>query len=429
MQAKRFTPAVAAITLVCGICSAQAITGHVYSDANFNGIREAGEVGVPNVPVTDGSHFVQTDSSGFYQITVSSSSDPQLADGGWPVVSVSWPSGKWPTGPWWKNTEQIGAGNTLDFGLRDNQQSVPFTFVHATDPHVWQGGLDKFPLLRSDVNDMSGWIKFIFLTGDLARAPDIDPPATVKPELLFFEQYTEDYPAQLFYTSGNHDIVGVMNVEWDPNDADYGYGWYTREVGPLRYSFNYAGIHFVGIDWMTRTENGSWYANVPDITVDWLTEDLSLVPQGTRILLFMLYPVTITSLVQSRGVEHIFAGHTHCITSFTFGGATVTLGGSTSQICPADKYQYPLGYDIVHVTENDVTTDYRALGNPYIQDIDGDFDNDGDVDLLDLQLLADNWLASHASCRDGWCDAGTCAWLGMNWLDGTHHDPPLPTTL
>lgn len=379
--------------LFSGGVSAQTITGYVYNDANFNGVFDAREVGIPNVPVSDGAHFVHTDANGFYEITVTI--DPQLADGGWPVISVSWPTGKWPTNLWWRNTEQIGGSNTYNFGLRDDKQSLPFTFVHATDSHVWRGGKDKFRQFRSDVNDMTGYLKFAFLTGDLIDVPDRQPPSTVRPQLLFFNEQTKNFPVELFCTLGNHDIIGVgadgIQGNWDANDPNYALRFYTRDVGPLRYSFNYAGIHFVGIDWLVRNESGRWSWGVPLIAQNWLTEDLDLLPQGTRILLFMHYPTTISNAVQQYGVKHIFVGHVHCPGMFTYGGATVTQGGTISRIMGRDC-PYPVGYDIVHVTENNVTTRYRALGSPYVRHIEGDFNGDCVVDLVDFAMVASAWL-------------------------------------
>ena len=245
---------------------------------------DAGEAGIPNVPVSNGIHFVQADANGFYRIAVDVNDDPQLADGGQPVISVTWPTGKWPTSTWWRNTEQIRDTNTCDFGFRRDEQSLPFMFVHATDPHVWRGAQDKFPQFCSDMKNMAGYLKFAFLTGDLADLADRQDPSIVNPQLLFFTEKVKNFPVNLFCTPGNHDAIGVRpdrKGSWGPSDRNYAYRWYTRDVGPLRWSFNYAGIHFVGLDYMKRSPDGSWQDDIPQIAVDWLAEDLALLPQGT----------------------------------------------------------------------------------------------------------------------------------------------------
>ena len=434
MLIRRFILVVFSCLLFSGVVSAQTITGYVYNDANFNGVFDAGEVGIPNVPVSDGAHFVHTDANGFYQITVTT--DPQLADGGWPVISVSWPSGKWPTSIWWRNTEQIGGSNTYNFGLRNNKQSLPFMFVHATDPHVWRGGKNKFLQFRSDVNDMAGCLKFAFLTGDLIDLADRQDPSIVNRQLLFFNEQAKNFPVNLFCTAGNHDVVGIRPDRpgsWGPNDPNYTYRWYTRDVGPLRWSFNYAGIHFVGLDYKQRSPDGSWYDGIPQIAVDWLAEDLAPLPQGTRIFIFVHFQSdNIATLVQQYGVEHIFRGHTQFFWGFvrsTWNGADVSDAGSISQMGPDSPY--PLGYDIVLIDDN-VTPKYYPLGNPYVPNIEGDFNKDCYVNLADFAMLASTWSTKPgnaewnpdfdvSSPNDGIIDmlaidAFTDNWLTDNWL-------------
>jgi len=427
--------------LFSGIVSAQTITGYVYNDANFNGIFDAGEAGIPNVPVTDGIHFVQTDINGFYEIAIDADDDPQLADGGWPVISVSWPTGKWPTSPWWRNTEQIGESNTCNFGLRSDEQSLPFMFVHATDPHVCRGGQEKFTGFRRDMNSMAGCLKFAFLTGDLIDLADRQNPSIVNRQLSFFNEQAKNFPVNLFCTGGNHDAVGIRPDRpgsWDPSDPNYAYRWYTSNVGPLRWSFNYAGIHFVGLDFLERSDDGSWYDDVPQVAVDWLTEDLALLPQKMRIFIFVHYRSDkIAALVRQYSVEHIFEGHIHSVIRGAWNGAGLSQAGSLSQMSPDENPNNdPVGYDVVLIDDK-VTPHYRALGNPYILNIEGDFDKDCRVDLADLAMLASAWLTKFgdaewnpdfdvSSPSDGLIDmmdidAFTHNWLTNSWLTVFRH--------
>ncbi len=419
--------------LFSGIVSAQTITGYVYNDANSNGMFDVGEVGISNVPVSDGIHFVQTDADGFYQIAVDVNDDPQLADGGWPVISVSWPNGQWPTSTWWRNTEQISETNTCNFGLKDDQQSLPFMFVHATDPHVWRGGRDKFLQFRRDIRDMTGCIKFVFLTGDLIDLADRQDPSTVNPQISFFNEQSGDFPVSLFCTTGNHDVIGVRPDRagsWNHDDRNYAYRWYTKDVGPLRWSFNYAGIHFVGIDYMTRYPNGIWHDDISQAAVDWLAADLALLPKGTQIFLFVHYHSdNIAALVRQHSVNHIFRGHTHYVSRTTWNGADMSEAGSTSQMDPGSMDS--LGYDVVLVDDN-VTPKYTALGNPYKPNVKGDFDKDCRVNLTDFSILASSWLTQGGDAKwnpeldisrpgDGIIDtldvaAFTNNWLADSWL-------------
>ncbi len=361
--------------LFSGIVSARTITGCVYNDTNSNGMLDAGERGIPKVLVSDGIRFAQTDANGLYQLEVNASDDPQLAEGGWPVVSVSWPTGTWPTSIWWRNTQQIGESNTCNFGLRPEAQSLPFLFVHATDVHVSRGGLDKLAQFRSDVTQMAGTIKFAVLTGDLLDLGDRQDPATVNPQISLFNEKIGGFPVPVFCTLGTHDAPGIRPDSpgsWDPSDANRAYRWYTRDVGPLRWSFNCAGIHFVGLDYLSRSPDGSWQDTIAPTAVTWLADDLARLPPDTRIFLFVHYfSDNLATVVQQYHVEHIFFGHIHMAERTTWNGVAASQAGSISMMAPDAKPDpaipnaLRIGYDVV-LTDESVTPEYYALGHPYV---------------------------------------------------------------
>jgi len=221
---KRFIFPVVLCFLSVGIVSAHTITGYVYSDTNSNGTLDVGEVGIAQVPISNGIHLVRTDANGFYQITVDANDDPQLADGGWPTISVSWPTGRWPTSNWWRNTEQIGPQNTCNFGLRTDNQFLPFMFVHSTDLHVLRGGREKFAGFRRDMKDMAACVRFAFLTGDLLDLADLQDPSIVNPEIAYFNEQAKDFPMSLFCIGGNHDAVGIRRPgSWSSSDPNRAY--------------------------------------------------------------------------------------------------------------------------------------------------------------------------------------------------------------
>ena len=400
---RRFILLVFLFFLSSGIIAAQTISGYVYDDANFNGMFDAGEVGISNVPVSDGIRFVQTDADGFYRITVDVSDDPQLADGGWPVVSVTWPTGRWPTSIWWRNTEQIGQHNTCNFGLKSDEQSLPFMFVHATDVHVWRGGQEKFTGFRRDMDNMAGCVRFAFLTGDLIDLADRQDPSIVKPQLAFFNELAENFPVNLFCTPGNHDVVGIRPDRpgsWASSDPNHAYRWYTRDVGPLRWSFNYAGIHFVGLDYLERSNDGNWHDDIPQVAVDWLAEDLASLSRGTRIFIFVHYRSDrMAALVRQYSVEHIFEGHIHSVVRDTWNGAGISQAGSLSMMSPTQNpNQDPIGYDIVVIGDK-LTLHHRALGDPYVPKVEGDFDKDCRVNLADFAVIALTWLTGRGYAK------------------------------
>ena len=83
------------------------------------------------------------------------------------------------------------------------------------------------------------------------------------------QQYARAFPIPLFYTIGNHDVVGIHKTDWKKPTEIHGNGAYTKYLGPIRWSFDYAGVHFVGLDW-AREVAGTIQTGVAPSAVRWL---------------------------------------------------------------------------------------------------------------------------------------------------------------
>jgi len=354
-----------ALVAAAGLARAAAVSGIVFRDRNADGSRQDGEEGIPGVAITDGLTFVSTDAEG--RFTIEPGADPVLRDGGAPIVSIHIPDGLWPTTPWFRRIDDPTVGGPIAFGLRDDSQSLPFVFVHGTDPHVPRGGEEPFLAFRADMRVLRGTVRFCVLTGDLVDLADSHTFAQASAEYGFFAEETRDFPVPLFCISGNHDIAGIRATSgWDERDPRaHGYGFYTRFVGPLRWSFTYAGIHFAGVDF-NRLDDDKWVWGVPDSAIAWLERDLALRKPGTRTFLFVHFPQgpdAFRALVERSGVTRILHGHDHVDREVRFGGVTCLSGGSIAEIF-GDDDRAP-GYRLVRVTEDGFESFYRATGHPH----------------------------------------------------------------
>ena len=69
---------------------------------------------------------------------------------------------------------------------------------------------------------------------------------------------------------GDLDVLSVTftanKIAWYENDGN---GAYTKYLGPIRWSFDYAGVHFVGLDW-AREVAGTIQTGVAPSAVRWL---------------------------------------------------------------------------------------------------------------------------------------------------------------
>ena len=119
--------AAAALLLASG--PARSVSGRVFLDTNGNGRWDSGEPALAGVGVTDGVGFVRTNGQGRYTIK------PRLHELLHPatecILTVSFPSGSWPVGPWFRRVGAKATGE-VDFPLRKDVQKLPFVFVHGT---------------------------------------------------------------------------------------------------------------------------------------------------------------------------------------------------------------------------------------------------------------------------------------------------------
>jgi predicted MPP superfamily phosphohydrolase len=339
------------------------VSGVVFLDANGNGRRDAGEGGVAEALVTDGMIFAATNAEGRYGLDAQV--DPLVGEGKRPILTLTFPSGTWPTAGWMRRLDAAADTENVDFGLRRQEQTLPFLFIHGTDPHVPRGGKVRFPAFRAEVAQQKDRLAFAVLTGDLVNLVDDYGREKALADFRLFAEGVGDFPVPVFCVSGNHDVAGVRAKKknrWDTADPLYGYGMYWKFVGPLRWSFNYAGVHCAGIDF-NRKVKGKWEWGVPKSAVDWLRRDLDRVPEGSRVLLFVHSPSGDAGLHQTlreKSVTQIFCGHSHAVGPITVAGVPALQSGSISQVGEGLK----TGYSIVRVTADSIEHVYKPLGEP-----------------------------------------------------------------
>ncbi len=283
------------------------VKGRVILDVNRDGKRNENEKGIPDILVSDGVRFVRTAADGSYTIEIAD--DPLIPYRPARVLAVSWPSGLWPVAQRWSvRLSDIKPGQSLDFFLREDKQGLPFTLVHGTDPH---NDLRSSDLFRDDINRMGKGVQFCVLTGDLGYMARTNADKS----FASIAAFTQAFPVPLFHTPGNHDICDIHTAKWSEQDPLAGYGPYTKSLGPIRWSFDYAGVHIVGLDW-ARIVDDKLQTGVPDGVIDWLKKDLGRLRPGTRTLVFMHHHYRhgddrFWDILVEHKVELLLAGHSH----------------------------------------------------------------------------------------------------------------------
>lgn len=253
------------------------VSGTVFLDRNANGVRDAGEPGVAGVVVSDQAAAVPTDASGAFHLP---------GGGGYGLVSISVPDGYRATGPFWQRVDQA----PLAFALRTQPSPRAFSFIHASDTHLDSVSLPRMRRMEALIDSIRP--DFVLITGDLVRdalrVPDT--VATARYEMYLREQARISRP--VWTVPGNHEIFGIerQRSQVSMDHPLYGRRMYRHYLGPDYYSFNYGGIHFVGLN--TEDYDDQWYyGHVDSLQLAWLQQDLALVPPATPVVTFNHIPL------------------------------------------------------------------------------------------------------------------------------------------
>jgi calcineurin-like phosphoesterase family protein len=249
------------------------LSGVAFIDANGNGVRDTGERGLANVVVSNQDAVVATDSSGVYRL-------PRRADG---VMFVSVPDGYRTVGPFWRPVDDTTS--TVDLPLSPIPPATGFTFIHASDPHLAPAVLARTQRFRALADSLNP--AFVIMTGDLVRdALRVgETEATGYYELFMREAALFKCP--LWTVPGNHENFGIERDKSHVSTAHplYGRKMYRHYRGPDYYSFNFGGVHFVGLN--TVDIDDQWYyGHVDSLQLAWLERDLAMVPATVPVVTF-----------------------------------------------------------------------------------------------------------------------------------------------
>ena len=267
-----------------------------------------GEKGLAGVRVTDGAQFVTTDADGRYSITLKP--DPMIPYLPSRTISVCWPEGAWPADrlSWWKRLKDVGDPQQVDFGLKARQGKLPVCAGFGTDPHDFLRRQHNF-IFTKEVARAGRHVDFGVMGGDLGYFGF----GNAEEGYLSVKKYTDEFPVTLLHVIGNHDIVGVHSKWWKVPHELSGNGGFTKHVNPIRWSFDYAGIHFIGLDWAHEDEHGKIQCGTAPSAIAWTEEDLASVPKDRPAYLFIhAWGENIADLCRKfPNLKLVLAGHSH----------------------------------------------------------------------------------------------------------------------
>jgi hypothetical protein len=271
------------------------ISGFVFIDHNENGLKDAGEPGLPNVVVSNQREVVLTDKEGRYSLPVREHM----------IIFVSKPAGfelprnehnlpqfyyihrpeGSPDGLKYPGIAPTGKlPDEINFPLNTAPYKENFKALISGDPQPRDSV--EVGYFRDDIiTEMIGSdADFYLALGDIAYD-----------DLSIYDQYNRTVsqiglPA--FHVAGNHDIN--FRVDSDTFSLET----FTRIYGPEYYSFNYGRVHFVVLDnveylgWDSENQRSKGYrGSISEEQLLWLENDLRHVPDDFLIVLSMHIPL------------------------------------------------------------------------------------------------------------------------------------------
>ena len=325
-----------ALTLAT-LAQGPAVTGTVFLDRNANRVRDRGEPGIARVVVSNQADAVLTDSAGTFSLKPGR---------GYGQVFVSIPNGYRAVGPFWKGV----SSEPLHFPLTPAPAPREFSFIHASDTHLDGASLPRTRRLERLVDSIRP--AFVIITGDLVRDA-LRVPDTVATALYeMFLRERSRFTRPVWTVPGNHEVFGIERQRSHVTTGHplYGRGMYRHYFGPDYYSFNYGGVHFVGLN--TVDYDDQWYyGHIDAPQLSWLEQDLSFVPASTPVVTFNHIPF-FTAAEMING----YTDEPPAPTLITVGGKTgfrhvVSNAGDVLALLRRHRYPLALGGH-VHIREN-----------------------------------------------------------------------------
>ena len=306
--------------------------------------------GVAWVSITNGETVVRANARGRYEI--------EAEPGSHSFITLSVPDTHRATGPFYRRVPETDA--EIDFELRSapKRQHEEFTLAQITDTHVrtepyyrpqgaWLGP-ETGPRLTGDLRQLEreSAPDLVLATGDLT---DIGTMA----ELELFRDSIAPIATPIRPVYGGHD--GHVELEAQGGNRDmYEYVGgasciqnYQQVLGPVYYSFDWGGRHFVAF-----SKEDSYFTQADIARKDrWLIEDLSAQPDGRETVLYMHTPPAVEFLDQlgQYNVKLVLFGHTHCSKAFHYNGMAV---GGPTPLCFGGYDGNSRGYRLVRFTED-----------------------------------------------------------------------------
>lgn len=393
---------------------------------------------VADVVISDGVEVVKTDATGLYQmksekkygyvfVSVPGGYETET-DGILPVVHK-------------KLMRPAATREKIDFELYDAGGQSNYTVLVMGDMHLANRNNDRlqFSNFVKDVNEYVAAHKGEQIYG--ITLGDMTWDLYWYKNNYQFAQYLLDANkikgVTVYHTIGNHDHD--MNSSGDFNTILQ----FVDKIAPDYYSFNIGDVHYVILDNILCTNNGTgdrtYDTKVTAEQIAWLRKDLSFVPVSKPVVIAMHATTTNTSniadvmsVLSGYKSVHFITGHSHKISNketttyydHNSGAVCATwwwTGKYTDNAIHIGQDGTPGGYQIFNISGTDLKWQFKATGSP----LDYQFRT---YDRNSIRLSSDRYLANASDANKTNFDKIASLWSSSStanevYINIWNHDP------
>ncbi|MEJ0101669.1 MAG: metallophosphoesterase [Bacteroidota bacterium] len=260
--------------------TAVTVNGFVFDDINHNSVKDKNEPGIKGVAVSDQVNVVTTGEDGSYSL-------PDAK--GYGIVFISLPDGYKSNDGFWQLMDAAKPGSGINFPLSKTKAVSSFTFIHASDTHISPASIDRMKKLEHITDSVKP--DMMLITGDLVKDALRVPEQTASGLYELFKSERSNINTTVWLVPGNHEIFGIerhLSLVSSSNPL-YGRKMYRHYFGPDYYSFNYGGVHFIGLNSLDF-EDLWYYGKIDSVQIEWLKRDVELVSPQTPVITFQHVP-------------------------------------------------------------------------------------------------------------------------------------------
>jgi len=310
------------------------LKGYVFVDKNNNGIRDKGEAGLKDVVLSDQITATATNAEGFYQLESSAA---------FGYFFLSQPNGYVVKGSYWRAIPKEATEQTVDFALVPSPMGKGFTFLHASDTHISLPTVTRMQKLKHLTDSLKP--AFVLITGDLIKdALRVSEKVATSLYELYLAEIAK-FSVPVYSVPGNHEIFGIERHKSLVSETHplYGKNMFRSYLGPDYYSFNYGGVHFVGLNSVDYYDLW-YYGHIDSTQLKWLSKDISSLPKETPIVTFNHIPLysggisldgfheeepgsTLININGKKYYRHIVSNANEVISALKNNSYSLALGG------------------------------------------------------------------------------------------------------